>query len=231
MQHSGPPADQSAPPLAEIPSAASTRAAVSAPATRLPGVGERGSQLGAAETPRRATSSSGEDTVRVGVARSVLTTSLRAASGSSPKATVRRNSPPYRPDSRLRVKGSTAKPRATSPLLVRSSHHQRADLHPSVAAFGQMGSHGGDVLGGYSVAEALASPAPSEQRKESSRRGSYSPAIGSNGGGATAATIRVMNSSAISRSHVRSRVCSTHAAPQEVADCRVERRSCSHRTT
>jgi gluconate 2-dehydrogenase alpha chain len=37
----------------------------------------------AAETPRRATSSSAEDTVRVSVATSVLTTSRRAASGSS----------------------------------------------------------------------------------------------------------------------------------------------------
>ena len=52
---------------------------------------------------RRARSSSDEDTVRVGMAASVLTTSRRAASDSSLKATVRRNSPSDRPDLRLRV--------------------------------------------------------------------------------------------------------------------------------
>ncbi len=56
--------------------------------------------------PRRATSGSAEDTVHAGIATSVLTTSRGAASGSSLKATVRRNSPSYRPDLR-NARGAT----------------------------------------------------------------------------------------------------------------------------
>jgi hypothetical protein len=65
---------------------------------------QRGSQLGAAATPHRATSSSPEDTVRVGMATSVLASWRLAASGSNVKATVRGDSTAHRPGSCLRVK-------------------------------------------------------------------------------------------------------------------------------
>jgi hypothetical protein len=73
---------------------------VSPTATRVLHVVRRGSQIASAETPRRATSGSAEDTVHAGIATSVLTTSRGAASDSSLKATVRRNSPAYRRDLR-----------------------------------------------------------------------------------------------------------------------------------
>jgi hypothetical protein len=87
---------------------------VPAPLTRLRVLVQRGRQLGAAETPRRTTSSSPEDTVRVDIATSVLASWRLAASGSNLKATVRGDSTAHRPGSCLRVNPLVG-PMATGP--------------------------------------------------------------------------------------------------------------------
>jgi hypothetical protein len=90
-------------------------------ATTLPQLVQRGNQLGAAETPRRAASSSPEDTVRVGIATSVLASWRWAASGSNLKATVHGDSTAHRPGSCLRVNPSVHLDRLSRPTASASS--------------------------------------------------------------------------------------------------------------
>jgi hypothetical protein len=81
------------PPKADTPALTSTSLLVVQPS----------GQLGATETPHGATSSSPEDTARVGIATSLLARWRLAASGSNLKPTVRGDSTAHWPRSCLRV--------------------------------------------------------------------------------------------------------------------------------
>ena len=87
-------------------------AATSVVPSRRPVLVQRGSQIVSAETPRRATFNSPEDTVRVGIATSALASWHLAASGPNLKATVRGDSTAHRPGTCLRVETCAGDSRA-----------------------------------------------------------------------------------------------------------------------